>query len=705
MNFAPLLCAILFSAPHDGKVDFDTQIVPILTKAGCNAGACHGAAAGRGGFNLSLLGGNSEADYESIVQQYEGRRVNLVRPSQSLLLAKPTGYVDHGGDLLFDAESSEARRLREWIVSGAKRGKSRKLTRFELTPRRAVVELGAAPIPLRAMASFDDGPMEDVTRDVLFTSTDTSAIEIDQIGPTARIRRSGQLIVIARYLDRVVPIEFLVPFATDAKLLEYPATTNFIDEEIVGVLKTLRIPRSPAASDSVFLRRVTLDLTGRLPSVELAQSYPEDLAPDKREKLVDSLLASEEFNEYWTYRFARALQLHSLPNDKIGVATYANWLKEQIRERTPLNEVASTLLTATGDSHAVGPANFARMVGDPRAHAELVGKVFMGVRLGCANCHNHPLDRWTQDDFHGFAAVFAKLDRGPEVKLTNFGAVTNLRTGEPAIPRIAGQRYINGSDDPRIEAAKALTDSEDRQFARAFVNRLWQAMMGRGLVEPIDDMRETNPPSHPQLLTKLANDFADHGYDLRRTLKLIVLSQTYALSTSTTPQNAADDRFYSHAFSKPLMPEILADAVADVTGVMNEFGEKVIPARGVTLIDPLQPAPSLDILGRCNRTNDCDSREAGANGLAGQLHLLNGPFLNEKLTGETNRLKQMLALKKSDSQIVKAFYLRAFSRTPTLVEQEKWESKLASKDESDCRERLEDFVWAILSSREFMENH
>ena len=341
-------------------------------------------------------------------------------------------------------------------------------------------------------------------------------------GPSALVRRSGQQVIIARYLDRVLPIEFLVPYEGNSAALEFPKPRNLIDEQVFETLTTLRIPFSPRASDSEFLRRVTLDLTGRLPSPELAESFPTDASSSKRAVLVDSLLASDAFTDYWTFRFARALQLHSLPNDKVGVAAYATWLREQLRTETPLNDlVASSLLTATGDSHEHGPANFARMVGDARSQAELVGKVFMGVRLGCANCHNHPLDRWTQDDFHGFAAVFAKLDRGQVVKLTGRGDVTNLRTGEPAIPRIPGQRYLQSAGNHLEEVAASLTATDDRQFARAMVNRLWQAMMGRGLIEPIDDMRETNPASHPKLLTHLADDFAGNGYNLRRLLKQI----------------------------------------------------------------------------------------------------------------------------------------------------------------------------------------
>lgn len=699
MNLAPLLCAILLGAPGGEEGNFDAQIVPILTKAGCNAGACHGAAAGRGGFNLSLLGGDPAADYESIVHQLEGRRINLAAPGKSLLLTKPTGFLDHGGDVVFDADSREAQRLRDWIAAGAPRGKPRKLTRLEVTPKQPIVEVGSEPIALRAMAAFDDHPLEDVTGDVLFTSNDPSAVEIDAPRSSAKIKHSGQQIVIARYLDRVIPIVFLAPFDGDSNAIPYPPPTNFVDEEIYAILKTLRIPLSPAAGDLDYLRRVSLDLRGRLPTIEEVEAFQMDMAPDKREALVDALLASDAFNDYWTFRFARALELHSLSNDKVGVATYAAWLREQIRGGAPLNEVAATLLTATGDSHAYGPANFARMAGDARAQAELVGRVFMGVRLGCANCHNHPLDRWTQDDFHGFAAVFAKLDRGRHVKLAAQGDVTNVRTKEPAIPRIPGHRYLEAGGNHLQEVAASLTDSEDRQFARAIVNRLWQAMMGRGLVEPIDDMRETNPPTHPALLAKLADDFAAQGYNIRHTLKRIVLSESYARSRETTEGNQGDHQFYSHAYAKPLSPEVLVDAVDDILLPDNKGS-----SRYITKIDPLEPAPTLDILGRCNRAGGCDGGELRARGLAAQLHFLNGDFINAKLDQAGNRLDRLLADQKTTEEIVREFYRAGLSREPSVQELQNWAARLESGDPNQRRERLEDFVWSLLSSRTFSEN-
>jgi hypothetical protein len=555
------------------------------------------------------------------------------------------------------------------------------------------------------MARFDEGEPEDVTEWTVFTSADSAAVEIGGDGSTANVHRRGQHTVIARFLDRVVPIQLMVPLAeTEADLAREPRE-NFIDDQILNTLELLQIPVSPPADDATFLRRVRLDLTGRLPEPAEVEAFLADLSPDKRIRLIESLMSTEAFADYWTLRFARLLRLHSLPNEREAADAYSHWLRRTISGGTPLDEMAQELLTATGDSHQIGPANFGRMVADARGQAELVGQFFMGVRLGCANCHNHPLDRWNQDDFHGLAAVFARLDRGRYVQLASRGAVTNLRTGEPAVPRIPGERYLDSDADHRIEFAQWLTSSQNRYFARATVNRLWSAMFGRGLVEPTVDLRDTNPATHPELLDQLADDFIQHGYDIRHTLWQIATSHTYARGNRVLEGNTTDDRFYSHSYRRPLMPEVLADAIADVTGVADEYAGQPAGTRAVTLVDPLVPAPSLDILGRCSPAAGCAEKTSQAGGLAAQLHLLNGELINYKLTHPDGRLAGMLADGKTDTQIVTEFYLRGLSRCPTTAELAQWQDRLAASPSGDRAKVLEDFVWSLLNSRQFTENY
>jgi hypothetical protein len=721
IRYSAVLCVLMLSGAAPTRpasaIDFDTQIIPVLTRAGCNAGACHGSAAGRGEFKLSLFGGDAAADYFAVVRQFEGRRINLAHPRESLLIGKPTGQLDHGGGLRLEEDGPGAQRLFEWITAGAPPGGARRLDRLDVTPARTIVGQMGSAIRLRATAHFSDGVTEDVTPLVVFAATDPSAVTIAPDGQTATIVRRGQHVVIARFLDRVVPLTFVLPVGDEPPDFSAVPRANFIDEEILASLATLRLAAAPRAGDAEFLRRVSLDLTGRLPSRVDAEAFLADGAPDKRLRLVERLLAGDAFVDYWAFRLASLLRIRTLPNDRQGAKTYTSWIREQIGGGVGLDEMARQLLTATGDSHAVGPANFARMTPDARAQAELVSQAFLGVRIGCANCHNHPLDRWTQDDYHGLAAIYARLDRGRIVAIAPRGAVTNPRSGEPAIPRIPGVGDLAAGADGRIEFANWLTAPDNHQFARAIVNRLWQAMFGRGLVEPVDDLRETNPPTHPDLLDRLAEDFISHGYDLRHTLRLIALSETYGRSedvplAATVPSAAGDrrtetfvdGRFYSRATSRPLAAEVLADMIADVSDVPDHYGGEPLGTRAITLFDPQTPAESLDVLGRCSRAETCEE-PAAAGGLPAKLHLLNGPLVNRKVAAPEGVLHRRILAGWSNEQIVADFYWRALSRPPSTGELSFWSRQLAELEPAERRARLEDFVWCLLNCREFATNH
>jgi hypothetical protein len=466
----------------------------------------------------------------------------------------------------------------------------------------------------------------------------------------------------------------------------------------------LRLPVSPQTNAAAFLRRVRLDLTGTLPTPDEVGEYVRDPSAEKRAALVERLLKSDEFADYWTLRFARTLRARSLPNEKAGLLAYTQWLRKAVHDGMPLDRLSRELLTAAGDSHAVGAANFARTTTDARGQAELVSRVFLGARLQCANCHNHPLDRWTQDDYHGLAAVFAKLERGRIVKVGTRGDVTNLRTGEPAIPRLPGDRDLKPGTDARVDLADWLTAKENPYFAKAQVNRIWRAMFGRGLVEPVDDMRATNPATHPKLLDRLANDFARHGYDLRRTIKLIAFSRAYGRSDRPVPGNENDDRFYSRFQPRPLDPEVLVDAMASVTGVPHKFDGQPEGTRAITLYDPLTPSPELDLLGRCSRAAACEEGTAPV-GLPAKLHLLNGELLNAKLAAKTGRLARMIAGWKTDREIVAAFYQHGFARPPTEKELDGWLKRIEKAGRDGRNACLEDFAWSLLNSREFTTNH
>ena len=703
------------------RVDFENDLMPVFTKFGCNAGACHGAAAGRGEFKLSLFGGNLQADYKAIVRQLAGRRINLMHPEQSLVILKPTAQTSHGGGQVLNEDGEGAQLLRNWIQQGAHYETLRQLERIEISPQKQVITNLESPIQLQAKAHFSNSTTKDVTRWTVFTPEDTSAVEIDAATAVAKVNRRGRHIILARYLTEVVPIEFIAPL-NEAPVQQYiheyihengethtpsKSAINNIDEEILKLLATLRLPISIPADDTTFLRRVTLDLTGRLPVPDTVATFLTDPDPKKRETLVDTLLQSDEFNEYWTLQLAKLLRIRSKGEDSQGAFVYHQWLAQQIQGGVGYDQMARSVILATGDSHEVGPANFYRTVNGPREQAEFMSELFMGTRLRCANCHNHPLDKWTQDDYHGLAAIFAKIEGDQIVKVKPSGEVIHPATREKAVPRIPGDRFLpTDAADGRVELVDWLTGSDNPYFAKAIVNRLWRAMMGRGLVEPVDDFRSTNPATHPELLTTLADDFVAHGYDLRRTLRRIALSAAYARSANTLPQNTTDDRFYSHALPKPLAPEVLADAISDVLGVPDTYGNEPEGTRAVSLSDPNTESDALDILGRCGRETSCETSTAAIGGLQRKLHLFNGDLLNARIGVPDSRLDRLMSIGRSPMEIVNEFYLAALSRHPTDTEQQFWKQHIDVKTSANSqRAILEDMVWSLLTCNEFVTNH
>ncbi len=693
-------------------IDFENDLIPIFTKFGCNAGACHGAAAGRGEFNLSLFGGNPQADYKAIVRQFAGRRVNLIRPEESLIILKPTAQTKHGGGQVLDEDGEGAKLLHNWIRQGATYETLRHLARVEISPQKHVISNLENLIQLHATAHFSDGTTEDVTRWTVFTPEDVSAIEIDAATAIANVRRRGRHIILARYLTEVVPIEFITPLnevpISDQTHTSLESAGTSIDGEILKLLSTLRLPVSPAANDAPFLRRVTLDLTGRLPAPDAVTAFLTDSDAHKRETLVDALLDSDEFNEYWTLQLAKLLRIHPKGGNMQGAFAYHQWLAQQIREGVGYDQIARSVILAIGDSHEVGPANFYRTVNSTGEQAEFMSELFMGTRLRCANCHNHPLDKWTQDDYHGLAAIFAKIEaNGQVIKVKPSGEVIHPVTREKAVPRIPGDRFLpTDVTDGRLELVDWLTGMDNPYFAKAIVNRLWKAMMGRGLVEPVDDFRSTNPATHPELLTALADDFVAHDYDLRRTLKRIALSEAYARSTNTLPQNATDDRFYSHALQKPLEPEVLADAISDVLDVPDTYGSEPEGTRAVSLFDPNTESDTLDVLGRCGRESSCETPAGATDGLQRKLHLFNGDLLNARIGVPGSRLDRLVSMGKSPMEIVKEFYLAALSRHPTDTEQQFWAQHIdVNAPANSQRAILEDIVWSLLTCNEFVTNH
>ncbi len=694
-------------------VDFENDLIPIFTKFGCNAGACHGSAAGRGELNLSLFGGNPQTDYQAIVRQFSGRRINLIYPDESLIILKPTAQTKHGGGQVLNENEEAVELLLSWIKQGARFETQRELDRVEITPKKQIIQDLESSIQLRSIAHFSDGTTKDVTRWTVFTPEDTSAIEIDTNTSTAKMLRPGRHIILARYLTEVVPIEFIAPLNTtpiDNIYLDETSSQigdTVIDGEILKLLSTLRLPVSPAVGDATFLRRVTLDLTGRLPVSDQVIAFLADKDTTKRETWVGTLLQSEEFSQYWTLQLAKLLRIGGQNGNSQGTLVYHRWLEQQIQDGVGYDQIARSIILSTGDSHQVGPANFYRTNRSAGEQAEFLSELFMGARLRCANCHNHPLDKWTQDDYHGLTAILAKIDGNEQVvKIKPNAEIIHPTTRETAIPRIPGVQYLASDVDGRAELVDWLTNVDNPYFAKAFVNRLWKTMMGRGLVEPVDDFRSTNPATHPELLTDLAKDFVINGYDLRHTLKRIAMSDVYARSATTLPENVNDDRFYSHALIKPIPPEVLADAISDVLDVPDLYGDEPEGTRAVALIDPDTESESLDILGRCVRESSCETTNALTDGLKRKLHLFNGELLNARIGVIGGRLDKLIESNKLPLEILDAFYLAALSRYPTEKERVFWKQHIDVYASAASQQSVfEDMVWSLLTCNEFVMNH
>ncbi|MBU6174732.1 MAG: DUF1549 domain-containing protein, partial [Planctomycetes bacterium] len=465
---------------------------------------------------------------------------------------------------------------------------------------------------------------------------------------------------------------------------------------IEHVLETLRLRAKPPAEDGVFIRRIALDLVGRLPSREEYDRYLSDPSPDKKFRLIDQLLDSDEYVDFWTFRWSKWLRIHSIPNEPEVVSTYANWIREQIRTDRSMKSWIQDLLLATGDSHRVGPAGFARMVDGPRMQAELVSELFLGAKLSCANCHNHPLARWTQDDYHGLAAIFAKMERGRVVQAGTRGEVIHPRTGEVAVPKIPGVRSIAIEEQPLSSFVEWLT-GENRLLSRALVNRAWAAVMDRGLIEPINEMGDSNPSTHPILLERLAESMQHQDYSWRAILRQIVSSDAYGRSGLRESDSHLAD-YYVGRKSRALLPEVLMDAVSDITQLPDQQLKPY--KRAISITDQSFQSPTLLILGRCQRLFNCDIPSTTGS-LVAQLHKLNGDWINHKIASKEGRLHQMLASSLAPLDIIEDFYKRALAGSPHEDEMLYWSQQLSDVALEERSSVLEDILWSILNSPKF----
>jgi hypothetical protein len=717
-------------------VSFKNDVVPILTKAGCNQGACHGAQLGKGGFKLSLLGFDPDADFATVVKQSEGRRVALTDPESSLFLLKPTMGVPHGGGMRLKPGSYEYGLLLSWLQDGAPApvAEETAVTRIEVLPARRVVKLhGAAgaketvAVPqvkgppqllklapaqrLAAVATFKDGSTEDVTRKAQFNSLNDTVVGVDEglVSTAAR----GEAAVMVRYRGQATISRFTIPYRELASFPEV-AKANYIDERVAAKWQEMGLLPSARCTDAEFIRRAYLDVLGVLPTPDELRAFLTSADPKKREKLVDAVLSRPEYVDYWTLKWGDLLRNNRDRLGEKGMWSFYNWMRASFRENRPMDQFARELVTAQGSTYTTGPANFFREPGGAPNMAETTAQVFLGVRLACARCHHHPYEKWSQDDYWQMAAFFARVGvkssqefglYGGEqvVRLLPNGEMGNPRTGKIMKPTPLDGEPMDDPIDRRRPLAAWMTGPDNTLFARNLVNRYWGYLMGRGIVEPVDDMRVTNLPSNGELLDALAKDFITHKYDVKYLLRTIMTSEVYQLSSDPTPENKQDEVFCTKYAVKRMAAEELLDALNFATGATDKFPNLPAGKRAVQLPDPGVNSYFLDTFGRPARVVVCECERTAEPNMAQALHLMNSDYVQNKVAAGDGRIAKLLAAKKSDEEMVEELYLVTFSRPPSPEEQAR--ALLSVAKAPSKKEGLEDLLWALLNSREFLFKH
>jgi hypothetical protein len=710
---------------------FNNHVMPVLARNNCNMGACHGAIAGKGGFRLSLRGYDPAGDYYKITREMRGRRIELAAPAHSLLLTKPTAATPHKGGRRIEPDSRDYHVLADWISQGAA-GPSEKeatLTKLQVLPQRSVLSVGATQ-RLLVRASYSDGRTEDVTNWAKFTSADETVASVDEHG-SVHVIGSGEGAVAVWFSSQIVMARVTVPFGNSPDQAVYASAPrrNFIDDFVIAQLEELRLPPSRRTNDEEFVRRVHLDTIGVLPSAEEVRSFVAETAPDKRDRLIDRLLARKEFVDYWTYRFADVFLINGKMLRPEAVKAYYQWLRENIAANASWAEIAREVVTAAGDSNINGATNFYAVHQDPETMAENVSQSFLGLSINCARCHNHPLEKWTNDQYYAFANLFSRVrakgwggdtrsgDGLRTIFVESRGDLIQPRTGKPQAPApLDGEIVDPASARDRREALAAwLTAKDNKLFSRAITNRVWAAYLGLGLVEPVDDLRSSNPASNEPLLEALSNYLVEHNFDLKALMRVILQSETYQRSSEVLAANRGDSRYFSRYYPRRLMAEVIHDAVCAVTKVPSKFemielsdGSKekttLYPegTRAMELYDSAVSSYFLSAFGRNKREITCECERSNQPSMVQVLHLSNGTTLNDKL-GQTGALIDgWLAGSKPNDQIIEEGYLAALSRMPTPRERDAFVSLLTGAEGPERRVVLEDFVWAMLTSREFL---
>lgn len=695
-------------------VNFPNQVVPIFTKFGCNGGGCHGKAAGQAGFKLSLLGFHPQEDYEHLVAESRGRRIFPAAPAQSLLLQKAIGEVPHGGGQRLEKNSLEYRLLERWIATGVPYGNPEDpiVESIEISPLHR--KLGTSETQqLAVVAKYSDGSIEDITRTVQFESNNTDLATVDEKGLVQLGKMSGDVAVMARYQGNVAVFRASIPLGIE--IAEMPARVNFIDELVFQKLEMLGIPPSQLCDDSTFIRRVTLDLCGRLPTIDETLEFSSNPKSDKRAELVDRLLSSDDHADYFAKKWSTILRnRRDSAGEQFGSYAFFNWMRESFHYNKPYDQFVRELLTASGSLENNPPVAWLREVNNLESRVEDTAQLFLGQRIQCARCHHHPFEKWSQTDYYQMAAFFSKVSkkegRTPEepifVSRVGNASARHPNTGQnlPPAGLDAETIALPSFEDPRNTLVDWMVDPENPFFARSLANRYWKHFFATGLVEPEDDMRVTNPATNPELLDALAQHFVTNGYNLRDLLRTICTSNTYQLSSTANEHNLGDKNSYSRFYPRRLQAEVLLDAVDSVTQSHTSFAGMPSGTRAVTLPDNAFSSYFLDVFGRPESSTACECERSQEATLAQSLHLLNSKEIQSKLGQDASLPAAMAASSDSLEQITDSLYLAALSRHATADELQTVNNYVSARQDNK-RQAFEDVVWAVINSKEFLFNH
>ena len=746
-----LLCgaATCSDKSSDPPVHFANEIVPVLSKYGCNTGGCHGRFAGQNGFKLSLFGYEPLEDYDHIVKEARGRRISPGAPEQSLLLLKGTNTIPHTGGKRLDVESKDYALLVKWIRQGMPEGSlDPALTGIAVEPREAVLKKQATK-QLKVIASYSDGSTRDISRTALYDPVDKAMASVSADGLVTLNEIPGDAAVMIRYQGQVAVFRATVPVGKQLDTL--PPAQNFVDEHVFKKLKILGLPPSPLCDDSTFLRRISLDIAGRMPTLEETKAFLADSAADKRDRAIDRLLESVDYAEFFAGKWSGLLRNKRIEATyERGCVLFWQWLRDSMIANKPYNEFVREIVTASGDIEHSPPVAWYRSFKEPNLQMEDVAQIFLGTRMQCAQCHHHPYEKWSQHDYLALSAFFSQIAHKPTgtvgeeiiVRKRGDAQVLNKKTKEQVKPAALGEKPapLTANDDPRQSLATWMVADENPFFAKTLVNRYWKHFFGRGIVEAEDDIRDTNPPSNPELLDALAKDFIASKYDLKKLIRTITRSRTYQLSSTPNEINVADKQNFSRYYPRRLMAEVLYDAVNTTLKSDTNFRNLATNTRAVALPDNSFNAGNyfLTVFGRPESSSACECERTMEASLAQSLHLLNADEIQQKLGNGNGRPAKLAADARSDEEKLKEVYLLALSREPDADELAQMQAYIAGKiarvttpaaplapqlagppapppNQKDKkvaeeiskarRQAWEDILWALINTKEFLFNH